>query len=168
MNKLSQVREALEGNTSIVVVNCCDINYIPHRDGYWSQTMSFVVAPKEGIFEAERLQSFMMSLVPGLEPTMVDQFRDAGDLMDFGKLYFDEDIGTEQVRREITLTDESLFGMDGFTNGKRVILEKLQVQRRTWVRLFPSEAVARACLEGTVPSKYSINKKVLQRFRGKK
>ena len=150
MTKLTQVQKVLQENLDITIVDRSEKNYLPGRCGYFSHTMDFYVAPKtDGVYTAENLQTLMMSLVPGLNPTSKDDFHEERNgHMNFGKLYFDEEFGTEAVRREITLTDEDMFASDGFVNGKRVIEHTDRVRRRTWVRLFPNVQIATDALKG--------------------
>lgn len=152
MDKLTTVRDALEANPDIVIVDVRDYNYIPERDGYWSHTVDFIVAPKKGIYSADKLQELMITLVPALNPTTTDKFRQWDWEMAFGKLYFDEEVGTEEIaiNRKITLTDEKLFSMEGFQNGQRTIEvhKKEPLRRRTWVRLYPNVEIALLALKG--------------------
>ncbi|MDP3729688.1 MAG: hypothetical protein Q8R26_02990 [bacterium] len=165
MSKLTHVRKALEDNPSITIVGAPERNYLPGRDGYWSHTIDFHVAPKTGgVYTAKELQELMISLIPGLEPTRRDDFREWDREMEFGKVYFDEDIGTEAVRHEIVLIDEDMFSSGGFVDGKRIIERTEKVERRTWVRLFPNAQIAAAALEGE--NKYRIPKSELTKHRG--
>ena len=165
MSKLTHVRKALEDNPNITIVGALERNYLPDSNGYWSHTVDFHVAPKTGgVYTAKELQTLMMSLVLGLEPTCKDDFREWDREMEFGKLYFDEDIGTEAVRHEIILTDEDVFSSDGFVDGKRIIERTEKVQRRTWVRLFPNMQIAAAALKGE--NAFRISKNDLSKYRG--
>lgn len=149
MSKLTQVRKVLQENLNVVIVGALERNYLPDRSGLWSRTVDFHVAPKTGgVYTAEELQTLMISLVPELEPTYKDDFHKWSRVMQFGKLYFDEDIGAEVIRREITLTDEDMFLFDGFVDGRRVIECTEKVRQRTRVRLFPNARIAAAALEG--------------------
>lgn len=77
MSKLSKVRDALQRNPKVVIVAVEERNYIPERNGFWSQTIDFVVAPKKGLYTAKELQQFMMDLIPpDVELTRMDKFRD--------------------------------------------------------------------------------------------
>lgn len=163
MSKLTHVQKTLQGNPNITIVGAPERNYLPNVDGYWSQTADFYVAPKTGgVYTAKELQSFMMSLVPGLAPTCKDDFHESESAVSFGKLYFDEDIGTEAVRREIVLTDPDLFASAGFVDGKRIIERTQEIRRRTWVRLFPNVPIAAAALRGE--NEYSISKSDLSKY----
>lgn len=165
MSKLTHVRKALQDNPSIKIVGAPEQNYLPGRNGYWSHTVDFHVAPKTGgVYTAKELQALMMSLVPGLEPTCKDDFREWDREMEFGKFYFDEDIGTEAVRHEVVLSDEDMFSSGGFVDGRRIIERTEKVQRRTWVRLFPNAQIAAAALEGE--NEYRIPKNELAKYRG--
>ncbi|MEK7118909.1 MAG: hypothetical protein AAB889_00130 [Patescibacteria group bacterium] len=164
MSKLTHVRKALQDNPSITIVGAPERNYLPGRDGYWSHTVDFYVAPKTGgVYTAKELQALMMSLVPGLEPACKDDFHERDREMEFGKLYFDENIGTEAVRHEIVLSDEDMFSSGGFVDGKRIIEHTEKVQRRTWVRLFPNTQIAAAALEGE--NEFRIPKSELSKYR---
>ena len=165
MSKLTHVREALQDNQTIAIVGAPEQNYLLGKDSYWGHTVDFHVAPKTGgVYTAKELQALMMSLVPGLEPTLKDDFQEWDREIEFGTLYFDENIGTETVRREIVLSDEDMFSSGGFVDGKRIIERTEKVQRRTWVRLFPNVQIAAAALEGE--NEFLISKSELSKYRG--
>ena len=141
MSKLSIVRQALETNPEVIIVDSQERNYLPDRSGFFCHTMDYWVAPKDGLYTAEELQDFMMSLVPeGLQPTCKDDFRqyDKNSDLEFGKLYFDEKVGEERkiTKRILTLTDEELFNVAGFVNGEQTIDNDViqEYTRRTWVK----------------------------------
>ncbi len=182
MSKLSIVRKTLESNPAILIVNVTGENYFPERKGFFSQTVDFIVAPKKGIYSAPELQLFMMGLVPGLEPTCTDDFRQYGKTRDLsvGKLYFDEKIAEEKkiTRRIITSTDDELTNMlemvddkpinfYGFEDGKRTIdTEVIEDHlRRTWVRPYPDVNIAKAVLEGKIFSPYNITAEEFEKYR---
>jgi hypothetical protein len=147
MNKLTQIRKALEGNNDITIVGSRESNEIQKIEaGYWMHTVYFYVAPKTGIYSADKLQALLMALIPEVKPATKDDFRECNDEMDFGKLYFNEVIGTETVRREIT--DEVLFSPDSFVEGKQVIEFSKDLIRRILVKLFPDTQVAANALKG--------------------
>lgn len=158
MSKLSQVKKALLGNPEIIVIATKEINYLPGENGFFSHTVDFFVAPKVGTLStAEELQTLMMSLVPEIKPTSVDNFDDRGDdKMSLGKLYFDEYIGTRNI--EIVLTDEDMFSIKGCFDGK--IEQSTKIERRVWVRLYPNIQAAKSAERGI--DQYSISKKKLR------
>jgi hypothetical protein len=148
MSILKTIRQSLEENPKVVVVKVLETNYLPHKDPYgWAHTVDFMVAPRgRGIYTAEELQEFMMSLVPeGLQPTSKDNFfQYSSGSLEFGKLYFDEVIGKEKIIG--TLFDEELSNVNGFVNGQITIEEPYK--RRIWIRPFPSEAYVRDLPKG--------------------
>lgn len=166
MSKLTHVRKALQDNPNITIVGAPERNYLPDSDGHWSHTLDFHVAPKiGGVYTAKELQVLMISLVPGLEPTCRDDFNEWNREMAFGKLYFDEIIGTKAIRHEIVLIfiDEDIFSSDDFVDGKQVIERTEKVFRRTLVRLFPNVQIATAALKGE--NIFRISKSELSKYR---
>jgi|SRR3989344_6426080 len=163
MSKLTVVRNSLEANPDVVIVRVNDIKYFPNRDGFWSQKVDYIVAPRKGLYTPDELQSFMMSLVPdGLVPTSVDSFQEYGNTLRFGVLYFDEKVGKEE--RTLTLTDDELLNANipHFGNGKKITEDLL---RRTWVRPYPNEAFARDVVDGRLEFKrYETNSETLQKY----
>ncbi len=156
-SKLARVREALAQDPRIAIVGQHERNIIPLRDAYWSHMVDIHVAPLCPVYTGPELQTLMMSLVPDLEPTCKDNFRDLSESMEFGKLYFDEVIGMEIVVQQLELTDPSMWDTEGFADGKRVIRREKKIQRRIWVRLFPDFIIAHAAFEGRI-APYTINK----------
>ena len=172
MSKLKIVRQALETNPDVVLVNADERNYLPGRSGFFCHTVDYWVAPKNGLYTADELQAFMMELVPNLEPTCKDDFRQYsknGDL-GFGKLYFDEKVGQGRriTKRILTLTDEELLNVAGFVDGKQTIDKDVteEYTRRIWVKPFPNEAFARDILDGKLKySEYSARSTDLKRYQ---
>lgn len=178
MSKLTIVRQALETNPDVTIVNVDEKNYLPERQGSFSHIVDFCVVPKCGLYRADELQAFMIGLVPNLEPTVKNDFYRYSDIQDFGKyaynlvfgeLYFDEMIGEERIdtKRILTLTDEELLNVSGFVDGKRTIdvTEKLLLLRRTLVRPYPNEAIARDILDGKLYSFERISIDDLERYK---
>jgi hypothetical protein len=123
----------------------------------------------------------METLVPDVEATVQDIFRITPGYLEFGKLYFDEVIGTEQNVRVIIITDPLVNLPNGFSEGKCVVEKSVafetvgdykevrvititdshvkcaqgysggkcitetseNLKRRTLVRLFPNEEIAK-------------------------
>lgn len=61
------------------------------EDKYFSKIIMYYVAPMDGIQEAEMLQGFMNNLLPSIEESFSDDFKDTKDPLWMGRLYFDED-----------------------------------------------------------------------------
>lgn len=172
MSKLSIVRQALETNPEVIIVDSQERNYLPERSGFFCHTLDYWVAPKNGLYTAEELQGFMMGLVPNLKPTQQDDFRqyDKNSDLAFGKLYFDEKVGEGRriTKRILTLTDEELLNVAGFVNGEQTIDKDVteEYTRRTWVRPFPNEAFARDVLDGKLEfSEYQARPSDLKRYQ---
>jgi len=164
LSKLTQVRWALQANSNIVIVGQKERNHLPNRDGYWSHTVDIIVAPKDGLYTAEELQSLMLSLVPeNVEVTCKDDFQDRERELQFGKLYFDEVIGSETIHREIVI-DDDVISLDNAVDGKLVIDDTKEVKRRTWVSVYPNAQMAAAALEGG--GLYRVSKEELAKHRG--
>ena len=169
--KLAAVRSALRENPNVVLVGTRTENYLPGREGYFSHTVDFYAAPKVGIYSADELQKFMMHLLPGVEPTCKDNFGESGSELRFGKLYFDEKIGEERITRICTITDRELLGTIEIVEGQvingyvpKIDLKTGQVTltstqdytRRTWVRIYPNEQLARDVFEGKIDAEHYI------------
>jgi|SRR3989344_4763405 len=173
MSKLTIVRQALERNPDIDVVNVLDsiniqtISY-PSDLGGWAHTVIYAVAPKRGLYTAEELQRFMDRLIPGVEPTTRDDFREEHENLLFGKLYFDEEIGP--VRKTLTLefSDEELKDSDGF-DGKRTVIDEVYKghMRRIFVAPYPNSSIARKSASQPMYFIYSAERKELERYRSR-
>jgi len=71
MSKLSIIRESLKENAEVIVVGVKEQDYFPNKEpfGKWSHTVDFYVATRDALYSPEKLQDFMMNLVPkGLTP----------------------------------------------------------------------------------------------------
>jgi len=165
-SKSRAVKSALEADERIVIVNVLENNYFPGKYSYFSHTYDYFVAPKSPIYEAEKLQALMVSLVADIKPTQQDEFRQGSASMSYGKLYFDEEIGRLQSQSSIvlTLTDQDfILGAKGHTDGKKFIENKTDepLLRRVWVRLYPNITLAARALEDM--NEYSIDNALLRR-----
>ena len=151
MSKLTTVRTALDSNDEALVLDAEEHLYLPNADGYWTHTVDIIVVPRDGIYSVEKLQDFMIGLVP-IEPTSKDAFRGGDNHMYFGKLYFDEAIGTEVVSgsRTITITDPDVKLPDSLENGAMTIDlgRTIERKRRTWVRVYPDHNYAVRAMDG--------------------
>ncbi len=165
MSKLKQVVVALRKNLVITIVGTTEKRYLPEKKITWDQTIDFHVAPKTGVYSVEKLQSLMMSLVPGLKPTDEKVFLNGcySEIV-FGRLCFEEDLDTEVMRQEIVLTGDSIFSIDGFVNGEQEVshVEK-GIHRQIRVRLFPNLQVAKLSLVGKYECE--ISKQELEQYR---
>ena len=152
MSKLTDVGAALAARDDIIVVNEKINTHLPNDDGYWMQTVQIIVAPKEGIYGAEELQELMMGLVPP-DHSAKDDFYGGEIAMRFGKLYFDEVIGTESTvgTRTITITDPDVALPSEYKEGTveidLAVIGKDRL-RRTWVFVYPDSTFAATALQG--------------------
>ncbi|MBI2129631.1 hypothetical protein HYU07_05305 [Candidatus Woesearchaeota archaeon] len=162
MSKLTVIKKALETNPEVVIVKIFNENYLPGKNVdceyvgddvimCWNHLVDFCVAPKDGLYIKDELQSFMMGLIPkSLKPTFKENFQAYGDKLHFGELCFEEVIGQEKSTRICKVTDEELLNYNGFVNGQQIIKKTLIYQRRTRVRVFPDELVTGDVLEDTL------------------
>lgn len=144
-SKYEQILKRFQGNSDVVIIAECQENFLPYG-GFFSHFVYLYIAPKNGIYTAEKLQEFMLSLAPELRPVVVNNFIDYDDEIELGRLFVDENIGTEHIHREIILTDKSMFSSKGFVNGKASIKETKQISRRIIVEIFPSRLLAKKAL----------------------
>ncbi len=132
MSKLAVVEQSLKRTPGAILVGALE----QHCSRGWDHTVAFLVAPTKGLYTAEKLQAFMMGLIPeGLAPTCKDDFSRSGaesslvGYLHFGRLYFDEHIEQD--------------GNPPVTGRNN---------RRIWVRPFPNKTYARDILEGRLTS----------------
>jgi len=107
----------------------------------WHHIVDFLVTPREGIYTASSLQTFMDNLLP--KKILVDYksnfYTDEGYLH-FGMLRFHENFGQEKITRVCTLSDEELFNNFGFVDGQQIIEKSSYYIRDIYVRPFPCES----------------------------
>jgi hypothetical protein len=168
MNKLTQVKKALFANDAIIVGVTKIENRLPYNTGGWAHTLNFHVAPAHpGLYTAKELQSLMVSLVPKLKPTAMDPFEQRTDSLCFGKLYFDEQIGTTINRYTARLSDQDLLlelGVaNGWVDGKHVVNTQGKLMRRIWVSLFPNAKIASDASANGI-NKYGIKLEELEKY----
>ena len=182
MNKLNLVNKHLREISDVEIVDVIENNSVAYaRMHSWSQTMDYLVAPKEGLYTADELQDFMLTLIPAdLKPTSKDHFRQYSESLEFGKLYFDEKIGEEKQTRILTLTDsdllnsvemvdggyENVYGFDD--KGVKVVETTGDLMRRTWVRVYPCVEYIKDLQDGKLSfGGYRTDVKTLQGYKPK-
>lgn len=145
---LERIREGLQTDESVYFAG--EIVH-PNYGGYWLEAVDVIVAPKEPIFNADKLNDFMDDLVPDLPRSARDEARKHDKESDFalGKLYFDEVIGetTREIEVTTTAVDTEALQRSGVNIGKSHETKVQQLQRRTWVRVYPSAEAAQIVAE---------------------
>jgi hypothetical protein len=106
----------------------------------------------------------MMSLIPEIEPTSVDNFYEDTDYLHLGKLYFDECIGTRATQVNIVLIDRDMFSTEGFVDGIFNQGGTEDVKRRVWVRLYPNVRTAMLSAEKGI-DQFVISRNKLNKFK---
>jgi len=165
MSLLEKVREGLHSDRSVFFAG--EIIHPNHGAG-WLEAVDIIVSPVKPIYDPEKLNDFMDSLVPHLPRSAKDDARHYDEKSDFqlGRLYFDESLGS--TRREIkiitTAVEPEALVRSGVQIGESHKTEDESLNRRTWVRVYPdtysAQIVAdyeKGVAEGTVEpdSKFS-------------
>jgi hypothetical protein len=107
----------------------------------WLETADIIVAPIKPIYDPDKLNDFMDSLIPDMPRSARDEARQYDKKADFqlGKLYFDEVLG--ETIREISITTTTIepeaLKRAGVNVGKSHETKKESLKRRTWVRVYP-------------------------------
>lgn len=148
MSKLNDIKAALEDNPQVTIISVKS-----SKPSAWNDWWDIVVTPREGLYSGAELQQFMDNIVP-IPATMSDKFWESEHLLTFGKLYFDEVIGTATTRgsKTITVTDPDVTLPEGYDErGTKIIsLDKVvELKRRTLVWVYPDEDYARHRATGT-------------------
>ena len=150
-SKLEEVQEQLRANPDLYYAG--EIFKHPPAGpgvGYWSETVDIIVAPVKPIFDIKRLNEFMHGLIKGLKPTSRDGATEWGEGgIHLGRLYFDESIGKQvrKIKTHITAIDHEALQRVGITPGESESAEEEDIQRRTWVRVYPDPTSARTIYE---------------------
>lgn len=145
---LQQVREGLQADQRVYFAD--EILHSPYGYG-WLETVDIIVAPVKPIYDAEKLNQFMHSLVPDIPRSARDEARKYDEKSDFrlGKLYFDEVLG--ETIREISITTTAVepeaLERAGVHIGESQKTEKDSHKRRTWVRVYPDANSAKIVAE---------------------
>ena len=155
MSKLTEVRYALKGNGSVVIVSEPSYdNCLP--TGSLNYQVVFKVIPEEPIITADGMQKFMEGLFPdGPEPDFSRPFRSGdnefcGPYMELGSLRFVDEIAKQRNPLVITLTpdereaySDDVLARAGYRDGrKRTKTMSRDVKRTTIVRTYPCRGVA--------------------------
>jgi hypothetical protein len=171
MSKLSIIKNSLETNKEVSIIKVNE----PHK---FSQTkeelkertsyenislnssrldeyISFYIAPKNGLYNANELQSFMTKLIPDMLPDRENKFDVYGNIFYFGNLYFYEIFGKEEIeiKRKIMLNDDELISPYGNDLGRIGESRKginlvnandiIDITRKIGIFAFPDENIAK-------------------------
>lgn len=152
--KMQIVVDSLQNNPDVVVVGGIERNHLkagrwPIAAGYMSRTLDIYTHPREPIYDADELNSFMFGLVPELKPTMVDPFGNWGAELEMGKLYYDESIGRALLQATVELKNDMSVVRSGELAPGWQAGSSISLKQRTWVRVFPDEGHLIDAAEGT-------------------
>ncbi len=169
VEKMQVVVDSLRANPDVVIVGGNEINNLssgrwPNPSGYWSRTLDIFTHPIDPIYNADELNEFMFGLVPQLEPTCSDRFRGGGrkdGSLELGKLYYDECIGTAALSATVQLKNGLSIVTAGTLAPEWEITRNLDLEQRTWVRVFPDAGHLADAAEGN--NLYSIPVSELRR-----
>lgn len=145
--KLNIVREQLQANTDVYFAG--EVHHYHNgapEYGYWTETVDIIVSPIKPEFNPDKLNVFMNNLIVGLKNSAKDEARNnGGDGINLGRLYFDESIGTihKTTITTITTTEPDTIKKADRVVGKSEEVWEGNMQRRTWVRVYPEPISAK-------------------------
>ncbi len=145
---LQQVREGLKVDERLYFAG--EILHSPFGAG-WLEAVDIIVAPIKPIYDPNKLNQFMHSLIPDIPRSARDDASKYDKKSDFslGKLYFDETLG--ETKREILITttpiEPEALKRAGVHIGESQETEKELLRRRTWVRIYPDANSAQIIAE---------------------
>ena len=153
--KMQVVVDSLRDNPDVVIVGGFEKNYLasgewPHPNGYWSKTLEIYTHPTEQLNSVDEYNDFMLSLVPEVEPSAVDNFMryDENSELRLGKLYYDEKIGSMLLSATVILDSGlSVVTHDGLEETWTVDRQE-DLKQRTWVRVYPTAGHALDAAQG--------------------
>ncbi|HRK93871.1 MAG TPA: hypothetical protein PK096_00695 [Candidatus Saccharibacteria bacterium] len=152
MSKLTDVRVELAANPAVSIIEDRQKDFMS-TPRFWNHWVDIIVAPARGLYTAEELQKFMDGLV-SIMPTQSDGFRQYDTGMEFGKLYFDEPIGTIVTTgtKTITITDPDIVVPDGYTEGALTVdmTGTVDLKRRTLLWVYPDEHYAQRAIDRNI------------------
>lgn len=94
MSKLKTIREALQSNPNVVIIDLSEKTF-PLEKGVVN-LVNYFIAPRSGLYTVDELRNFMTNLIPGLEPTHKQDFEQGGNSIRLGRMYFDEKVGEKK------------------------------------------------------------------------
>ena len=130
MNITDIIQNYLAGNQDISFNR--DYRMYVRRDpsDRFDSVVRFHVAPKNGLYTAEELNSFMLSLVPELKPASTQPFYDDGTKLNLGQLFYQEKIkASEDGGRCRDLPENALIKPEDM------------IVRATFIKPFPNIAL---------------------------
>ena len=176
MSKLSVIRKSLEENPVIRITKVFEGTYLPGRNKNGvSHAIDFWVTPKNELvgvskyhgdcnsvkydFDWDELEKVRVGLVPAeLQPSdriYLTRYNNHSGLR-LDRLYFDENVGYENITRQCILTDEELLNTSGFIDGKKTIEEVMPYTRGIWISLFPNEVIVNDVLRNIGIPMYGV------------
>ena len=146
---LSQVQRALKKNKKVALIASRVDSFGQGFD--WTDDPVFIirlfVAPVEKTKDVGMLQKILISLVPEMTPNFQQNVKDGGRFMVLGRLVFVEIIGQKVVVSSTKIRQADIKGMEGFIKQKCKASHQQPLHRAIEIRLFPTEALAKAAAE---------------------
>jgi len=149
MSKLEQVRFSLINNRNVRIVHINEIKHL-EADSYFAHVVDFQVVPVENISISSGIEYNMQLLIEKLAssinvtPDIVESSGIENNLLNLGRICFDEIIARKSVRSEEIiinpdLCELSFFGSD-FSNSCSENVK--DYRRRIYISPFPNEEIA--------------------------
>ena len=120
------IKESLENNPKVEVTKYSEFNYLNYsstiEDGVIHR-VEYHVAPKDGLYEVDKLNKFMKSLIPEIKDKSFSDFKSYSSGLSCGSIYFREKIGEKKII--FTFNDDEVFNSlepnELDTSGKAII-----------------------------------------------
>ena len=149
--KIAAVREQLQANKDVYFAGeIHDFHPDAPNVGYWTETVSMIVAPTNPQFDVDKLNVYMDGLITEVDLSAKDRAYEENDGgIHLGKLYYDEAIGLIRIERTETIETTELETVQraGKKVGETKAEEIKPLQRRTWVRVYPDTLSAHEVYE---------------------
>jgi len=149
--KVSLLQKVTEGLKTDKRVYVAGVILHPNYGVGFLEAVDVIVAPVSPIYDAEKLNEFMDSLVPEIPRSARDAASKHSEEENFalGRLYFDETLGTTKKEIKITTTtvDPEALKRAGVPIGESYKTEEELLRRRIWVRVYPDANSAQIIAE---------------------
>ncbi len=142
ISTLERVREGLKADKRVFYAG--EILHSPA--GSWTETVDIITAPVKPIYDSDKLNELMNSMVMDIPRSAKDEGRHYSEDSDMtvGRLYFDEVLGTEtkEIKTTIIAVEPEALLRAGIQIGESHKTRTEELKRRTWVRVYPDATVA--------------------------
>lgn len=150
MSKEENIRTALRSLDGVAII-ATQKTVFDHRNHACAESVTFIVAPTEGVYDVHRLNDLLARIETGIQPAANrvdptdsgDIFREEPRVLKIGFLDRQEEIGTVSMETVVVVRDASIVPPgNGFIDGRAELHAERALIRKIRIVLYPDTEMA--------------------------